>query len=271
MANRSSQSFINSAKKALKDRFSGRDTPNAKGYVQSPNENLLSDIELNDVEPDLRAGAGDELRMKFCAVHSSAALAVNSFGYFKQRPQLLRLLGLDSFRPPTFERQCPTGLGGTPPNLDVWLQSDTNVVAVESKLLEYFTPKVAKYSKSYTRQRVNAEDCWWSVLEDSKNRKEQHLDVGQLVKHYLGLRRFLSGSPQLRVTLFYVYWEPSNADDISICIKHREEIERLEQQVADSQIQFAALSYPTVWAEWTQVPGVETHARNLITRYGVPL
>lgn len=259
------------AKRALRTQFKGEATPDAKGYVRWPQENLLPGIELWEFEDDLRGGAGDELRIKFCAIHSSSALVVNSFTYFKQNPAQLHIHGRSSFSSLKFERQCSTGLGGTPPNIDVWLESKTEVVAVESKLLEYFTPKAAKYSKSYKRDVMNAEDCWWDVLESSKVAGKRQLDVGQLVKHYLGLWRFMSESQIEKATLLYLFWEPQNAHSIDVCRKHQEEIKTLAEQVSSSRIQFAWMTYSQLWEEWYQFPELQKHVSNLRARYDIDI
>jgi len=258
---------VEAAKRALWEQFNGDATPDKKGYVSWPHENLIPGIEFQEFEGDLRRGSGDELRIKFCAVHSSAALAVNSFTYFKKNPQHLHVLGRSGFSMPMFERQCPTGLGGTPPNLDVWLESATEVVAIESKLLEYFTPKEAKYAESYKREVMNSEDCWWNVLEGSKIAGKRNLDVAQLVKHYLGLWRFMSESHIKKVTLLYLFWEPRNADSVDACRKHRGEIETFAQHVSRSQIQFAWMTYSQLWDEWSQFRELQTHVVNLRARY----
>lgn len=71
------------AQRALRQQFAG--ASDTKGYVRSPVDNLVPGVRLEQFEDDLRKGAGDELRMKFCALHSSAALAVNTFAPFKVR------------------------------------------------------------------------------------------------------------------------------------------------------------------------------------------
>jgi hypothetical protein len=264
---------VEAAKRALKKQFKGEVVPDNKGYVKWPIENLIPGVELNDFEADLRGGSGDELRIKFCAVHSSAALAVNSFTYFKKCPQHLYLLGRTGFSKPIFERQCPTGLGGTPPNLDIWLESPTEVVAIESKFLEYFTQKEAKYAASYKREAVDSEDCWWDLLKQSKTKGKQYLDEAQLVKHYLGLRNFM-GEQNVKqnvkkVTLLYLFWEPRNADSIDACKRHREEVEAIKDKVSGSQIQFEWTTYSRLWNEWNQIPQMTTHVANLRARYEV--
>jgi hypothetical protein len=44
--------------------------------------------------------------------------------------------------------------------------------------VEYFNPKEAEFTSSYTRAVLpQAEDCWWQVLEDSKHIGQRQLDV----------------------------------------------------------------------------------------------
>jgi hypothetical protein len=65
----------------------------------------------NDFESELNAGSGDELRNKFRAVHSSAALVVNTFAPFKKDPATLTLCGVQGFRSITFEPQGTSSKG----------------------------------------------------------------------------------------------------------------------------------------------------------------
>ena len=242
------------------------------GYVQWPQENLIPGIELNQFEQDLRQGAGHELRMKFCAVHSSSALAVNTFALFKDRPADLALLGQSGFGPPSFEKELGTGLHGTPPTLDVFLQKGPEVVAIESKFLEYFTPTQAEFADSYTRDALPwAEDCWWRVLQDAPNAGKRNLDVAQLVKHYLGLSRMVHEGTVTPATLLYLFWEPENASELAICHQHRTEIEDLVKRVAGSVVAFKWMSYPELWEEWIAIPALAEHAENLKRRYEVSL
>jgi hypothetical protein len=95
-------------------------------------------------------------------------------------------------------------LRGTPPNLDVYLTTEREALAVESKFLEYLTPKVASYSNSYSREALPfCEQSWWKVLDDSKTAAARHLDVAQLVKHYLGLVSLLNNGER--------EWRPMSA------------------------------------------------------------
>lgn len=92
----------NKAKAALHARFSGPKDKN--GYTQKVQDNLVSGVRMDQFEDDLRQGNGNELRMKFCAVHSSAALVVNCFAPFKDSKKELLLLGGKSIVKVTFEK-----------------------------------------------------------------------------------------------------------------------------------------------------------------------
>lgn len=248
-------------------------TINSKGYVKWPHENLIEGVQLEQFEDELRQGSGDELRIKFCAIHSSSALAVNTFAKFKDVINLLTILDIDGFHKLVFERQCPTGLKqATPPNIDVWLESSENIIAIESKFLEYFTPKFAKYSLRYMRDAFpGTEDCWWNLLEKSKSAGKQYLDVAQLVKHYLGLIHYLETTKKTSMTLLYLYWEPQNADQLDVCLQHRKEIATFSDQVAESKVTFKSMAYANLWYEWELISELQEHASNLRERYDVEI
>lgn len=184
----------------------------------------------------MRRGDGDELRMKFCAVHSSAALAVNSFAPFKVNPGGLRLLGKQGAINVEFERKLPIFRGGRSPNVDVWIDRDSEAVAVESKLLEYLTLKSPTFSDVYKRLAPpECESSWWQVYEQAKQGAVQHLDRAQLVKHYFGLNTHWKKNPKgPNLTLLYIFWEPLNWDDVPECRQHRKEVEAFADAVAGS-------------------------------------
>lgn len=227
------------AKAALLRNFSG--STDKKGYTLWPQENLLPGIDLATVEDDLRGGDGDELRMKFCAVHSSCALAVNCFAPFKEQPGRIALLGKQGATKVEFEHKLNIFQGGTAANLDVWIERDREVVAVESKLLEYL--KKPGFSTAYDRLAPPKSDpIWWSLYGEAKKGTEQHLDRAQLVKHYFGLNQFRQCHTEWpALTLLYLFWEPLNWGEFGECTKHREEVQAFAQEVANSPIKFRCL------------------------------
>lgn len=243
-----------------------------QGYVPNVTDNLLPGVRLEQFESDLRKGGGHELDKKFRALHSSSALAINTFAPFKTEPTHLPVLSREGFESLVFEKQLPTGLRGTPPNLDVFLQREHEVVAIESKFLEYCSAKEAVYSDSYSRKALPlAEDSWWEVLEESKRGQLQHLDVAQLVKHYLGLVNLIAQEKFANATLLYLFWEPVNWRDFEECRTHRREIEALASKVRSSRVHFRSLSYLELWESWEGIPSLASHVEHLKSRYRMTL
>jgi hypothetical protein len=258
------------AKRALLQNFSGR--TDEKGYVSTPEENVLPGLDLAAISDDLRRGDGDELGGKFRAIHSSAALAVNSFGRFKSQPAELPLLGDVSARNVEFEKPFRIFRGGRAPNLDVWVDRSTGCVAIESKCLEYFTRKQAHFSSAYERLAPpRAEECWWALYQVVKGARAQYLDCAQLLKHYFGLCAFRERNPGIDVTLLYLFWEPLNWRDIDVCLRHRQETADFAEAVAEARLAFRWFSYNELWEEWTRFPALEDHVLRLKARYQVEI
>jgi hypothetical protein len=261
------------AKKALWRKFS-KISPheiNSQGYVKYPSHNLLPGIDLSDFESELSAGSGDELSSKFLAVHSSSALVVNTFAPFKRDPSGLKLCGVQGFQSIRFEHKLSTGLGGTPPNLDLVAENDTDVIAVESKLLEYFAPKKPSFSKSYRKERLpQAEDKWLALMERLRDSATKYLDVAQLIKHYFGLCNAAEYTKR-NITLLYLFWEPENSSKSDPFRKHRDELYEFAHNVADTSVRFAYQSYAELWSEWMAEGIFETHVKKLQARYSIKL
>lgn len=237
-----------------------------KGYVKSPEQNLVAGIDIGTFERDLSDGSGNELESKFLAVHSSSALAVNTFAFWKTKPESLMLCNISGFNELTFEKKCSTGLGGTPPNLDILLENESAVIGIESKFLEFLRPKKPKFASSYSRDKLpQIEDRSWNALEHYRNGPHQHLDVAQLIKHYLGIRKQY-GHKETKM-LLYLFWEPENASELPEFSRHREEIKEFADRIDGGSVQFLAMSYPELWNEWSARKELSGHVDNLRTRY----
>ncbi len=137
---------------------SGGHEPDSDGYCASVSENLFQPL-TPCTEAEFRAADGDELgrpgqRAKMQALHSSSALAVNFFDYWRGRDTmpLAEALGVPgpicSIR---FEQKRPTGLRGKAPNLDVALQPASGPeIFIESKFLEPYGASAApKFKEKY--------------------------------------------------------------------------------------------------------------------------
>ncbi len=112
-------------------------------------------------------------------------------------------------------------------------------------------------------------------LTDWRPFANQNLDVAQLVKHYLGFIRLLNQGAERwipkRVTLLYLFWEPTNGHDIEECKSHRHDIEQFAAKVRDSRIAFRSLTYLELWRSWESIPAIAAHVENLQSRYSLTL
>jgi hypothetical protein len=267
--------LINEAKKALWDRFR-EISPypiDSKGYLTEPPEpshNLLPGVKLEHFKSAFDSGSGNELKKKFLAVHSSSALVVNTFAPFKDNPSELDMLDVHGFRSLHFEKKLPTGLKmGTPPNIDLYVENETEVVAVESKFLEYFSRKKPGFKKSYTKKAFpEAEESWLDLMERFRDGQSRYLDVAQLIKHYLGLRNTLSDTDK-QVTLLYLFWEPKNADDHDLFRDHRKELDEFSKEVEGTTVNFVYKSYPELWTEWEKKGFYKDNLSKLWERYDI--
>lgn len=244
------------------------------GYTRSFTDNIVSCVEVSDFEADLAQGSGNELGSKFLAPHSSSALAVNCFAPFKRSPSDLRVFGVEGCSSLHFEAKCPTGLRGTPPNLDALLERGERVVAVESKCLEYLSPHVADFAPAYLTgiRDTRSETAWYRELLRLVDapRAYRSFDAAQLIKHALGLMHTFPGHA---VTLLYLYWEPLNAADYVHFEEHRREVAAFAERVAGSRLAIESMTYTGMWASWDAgaPPWLSAHLRELRGRYAVDI
>ena len=236
-------------------------------YYQKLQDNLVPTVNLQDFEQDFAQGSGNELHHKMRACHSSSMLAANTFGIFKKAQYLFQFQE-QIYQTPQFEAKCPTGLKGTPPNLDVLFDNQNTVLAIESKLTEYLTPKIAEFSEKYkTHPFPNAEQMWLSIIGQVENKK-YYFDVAQMIKHYLGLTNTY---PHKKITLLYLYWQPQNADLFPVFQTHSQQIEAFAKKVQNSKVKFISITYPQLWQSWQNIPQLSTHLNHLKRKYQISI
>lgn len=240
---------------------SGR-APDARGYLSGWEANLRAPMSPSTLSA-FRLASGSELRdrrsgpAKMRALHSSAALAVNVFDYWvgRDRSSLVRALELgeeiECFR---FEAQLPTGLGGTPPNLDLLIKLRSGrYVGIESKFSEWLMPKSAK-RKCFKPKYFPQSTALWqekglpacqTLARDIHRGTEcfRHLDAPQLLKHALGL----ASQWPAHFALHYLYFDWPCAETR----RHRQEIDRFALRVG-MELKFRAWTYQELFARLCQ-------------------
>lgn len=241
------------------------------GYLDDAAANLLPGVIPELIQDDFCQGSGQEWLGKIRAIHSSSALAANSFGCWRKDQLNLVLLDYAEFQSLSFEAHCPTGLGGTPPNLDVLIKSSDVAIGIESKLLEPLSLKTPRFSASYSRDRLPfCEDAWWKLLQNLRCDRPSHLDAAQLVKHYLGLRKQFQDGRDL--VLLYLFWKPLNADQFPEYAEHADDLMKFQEAVAVAPaVRFVAIDYLSLWHEWERHEGMAQHAKRLQARYAVEI
>jgi len=268
-----SNAYRSQAKIAIWNRFKSISPHpfDSKGYLKNIAHNLLPNVRLEQFEDDLIQGSGKEFDWKLLAVHSSSALVVNTFAPFKDTPSDLSLFNVNGFKSITFEKKLPTGLSGTPPNIDLIAENDTDVVAVESKFLEHFVQKRPKFTKTYNKDNLpKAEDKWLDLIDRFRNSFSRNLDVAQLIKHYLGLRN-AAEYVNHNITLLYLFWEPENTKPFDLFRKHRDELKGFSEEIAGTSIRFIYKSYLELWLEWEDQGVIGEHLGHLRKRYSLEI
>jgi hypothetical protein len=247
-------------------------------YVCSAEDNLVLGVALSDFWDDLAQGDGSELHPrgkaapKFCALYSSSALVVNSFGPFKCAPGDLVIGGDSGFKAIGFEFKCKNGLRGKNPNLDLLAVGHGRVLGVESKFTEILSVKPADFSQVYDEAvRAELPEPWTGMFQllRSDSRRFRFLDAAQLVKHALGLAHHFSVTGESQA-LLYLYWEPRNAAEIEEFASHREEVASFSGDVENGVLEFCAMSYLELWREWEREfsnPNLLEHVGRLRQRY----
>ena len=250
--------------------------PDARAYLPTFGENLFAPLS-SSTERDFRGGAGCELEdrvdepAKMRALYSSSALICNVFDYWRNVDlgSIGRSLGIGTtLADVRFEAQLSSGLRGTPPTLDLLLiADDTLAFGVESKFTEPFQgrQKRAPFAETYFKGKAG---LWASLnlpkcqqLAERLNRGEiafEYLDVAQLLKHTLGVRRkFKNGQ------LIFLWFDSKRSESEVLS----REIGVFSQCV-DPALEFRAVTHQEVFARLKQAASADSrHMDYLRARY----
>jgi len=226
------------------------------------------------------AGGQELVSGKFANPESSAALAANAFGFFADRPQALSLPGLvaagDARRVDLeVEMRFPWS-GGHHPWLDVGVETDGQLIGIESKRYEPFRDrKSANFSAAYSRPVWGGAMGAFEAMRDSlvQGRAFVFLDAAQLVKHAFGLRTQAQATDR-RAVLCYLYAEPHAYPDGRPVSRaaidgHRAELATFSAEVSDAlaEVAFCSLSYADLMEHWSHSPALADHAVAMAARF----
>jgi hypothetical protein len=252
-------------------------------YYKNKEESTLKMVREEDYVKCFRSKAGHELSLKtdkpkFLSVVSSSALAVNAFAPWKQYLNLLQIEiegnKYGTFEKLRFEEKVYNGLRGTPPHLDVWIESPQIIIAIESKFCEVFDKKHPEFSEQYNKYRSSYNDeftgsNWLFPLDDITTLQSfKYLDVAQLVKHYFGLKHYAKTHDTKEIVLLYAYWEPKKSSTTyeSVYKNHAAELSRFKALIGnDHQVSFYYTSYRNLIENWSRIK--DTKVQNHVTAF----
>jgi hypothetical protein len=227
-------------------------------YTRVLDDNLFESLSPEAVA-EYSSGDGGELGRdvgrpgKMQAIHSSSALGCNMFHYWRRVDPgaILRACGLPTrgVEGLAFEGRLPISERFRyAPNLDVLVTyaGDTAVAAIECKFCEPFSTRTkAQLSEKYLD---SAFDALWDGIPalraiasrccDPNATDFTYLDVPQLLKHMLGLRRRAGPHGHLA----YLYYDVPGREGTV----HLDEIAHFTQAAARDGVQFSSVPYQSV-------------------------
>lgn len=225
-------------------------------YTKSFNDNLFEPL-LPEVKSDFEKADGRELSKNPCkmqAVHSSSALDVNIFQYWKkisQVPSIATACGFcsadnSSSQGINFEvKFAISGKFQRSPNIDVVIknspESRFKVFAIECKFSEAYYPRA---HSGISSKYIELDTIWDDIPNLLKFAKEvsphdnrfAHLHPVQLIKHILGLKATF-GKDKFR--LLYLWYDTIGPESA----KHHKEIEEFIKITKTDGVYFHAMSY----------------------------
>jgi hypothetical protein len=232
------------------------------------------------------AGGKEVSSGKFANPESSAALAANAFGLFPGAPQLLSLpAGVGAGMTATAvmleaEMRFPWR-GGLHPWLDVAIETQSDLLGVESKRYEPFRDR-----KKVSFPPTYFQPVWGKAMQGFERMRDylasghmtfSTLDAAQLVKHAFGLRTQAVRRGK-KAVLLYLYAEPKAYPDgrvvsATLVARHRQEVKIFADAVAafDNDVAFAALCYAELLECWMHNPddSVQAHAAAILGRFDI--
>jgi hypothetical protein len=252
--------------------------------VGRPNIEFLPGVPAEHVLERLAKAGGKEVESgKLLSLQSSAALAINTIGWFIDKPSDLPIfpgLGPENWPAISVEVEYSARFpwsGGRHPWLDAFIETDKTIIGIESKRFEPFRDKKAvNLSDAYNRPVWGDHMGPFERLRDelrSGNEVFKYLDAVQLVKHAFGL--ITEGRKKSkRPYLLYLYVEPSQLSGVAIpeakLEEHRQEIERFSTVVKGAEVQFYAVTYRSWLESWLlERDDLAEHRSRVVDRFAL--
>lgn len=242
---------------------------------------FLPGVPADAVLAAMRRSPGNELGSgKFDSPESSAALAVNAFGWFLDRPGSLQPLpGVPMGQPISVQIESELRFpwqGGRHPWLDAAITTATTLVGIESKRYEPFRPgKANSFSEAFDSRDWGKGMARYTALRLALTEGRQSyrcLDAVQLVKHAYALRT-QSVKRGLGAVLVYLYAAPTvwaNGKPVSqeAIARHEAEIADFARAVKGDDVTFVALRWADLLADWADRPALADHAAAIRAHFG---
>jgi len=227
-----------------------------KAYTKRIDDNLFEPL-MPEVKSDFEKADGGELSGNPCkmqAVHSSSALGVNIFQYWKKINQVPAIAAACRFcntvntcsQDINFEVKFPISEKFLrSPNIDVVInnspESRFKVFAIECKFLEAYSLRA---HSGISPKYIELDTIWNNMSNLLKLAKEVspddnrfiHLHSAQLIKHILGLKEKF-GKKKFR--LLYLWYDTIGPESA----KHHKEINEFTKITKEDGIHFHAMSY----------------------------
>jgi hypothetical protein len=231
-----------------------------------------------ETKKEYRRGKGHELEEKRAhmkALHSSSALVVNVFDYWRRQNRIkdiARCCGAKgNVKGMEFEKTHPiTGIQGIPPHLDVEFAAAVPL-AIESKFTETYQRTTRRpFEKTRLNVYLKHDDIWdgmpklkdlaQGIVQQSRDRtKFEYLDVPQLIKHILGL----TCSYRSRFSLVYLWYKVESKE----ATQHEEELSDFRNRI-DGDLDFQTMTYQGLFESIKHIPNVSApYVKYLEERY----
>ncbi len=250
-----------------------------EGYYTKRVEDNIFDNELHpETKKEYERGKGHELdgkRAHMKALHSSSALVVNVFDYWRRQNRIQdigRCCGAEGIiSSMEFEKTNPIkGVNRIPPHLDVEFNA-LIPLAIESKFTETYHRKTRRDNKDTHLDVYLEHHAIWDGIPKIKALAEnisqksgartdfEYLDVPQLIKHVLGLTCSYRG----QFSLLYL-WYKINSNEAK---QHEEELARFSISIKD-EISFQTMTYQDLFKKIRHLPDADSaYLKYLEQRY----